>query len=112
MLKNIIRIQDNMIINTSYEINEKNITILNGTERFVIEKDTIKRIEHCKNNAIRIIMNRFDKKILYTNCIENYSEFYEKLNKLHEIQEYRNKTINILIRIFGGILLISMLGLQ
>jgi hypothetical protein len=109
-LKNVIKINDEIILNTVYEINEENIIVSNKNERIVIDKNNIKRIEHYKNNSIGIIMNKLNLKIIYSNCIENYNEFYEKLNKMHEIKEYKNEIINILIGILGGMMLLSMIA--
>jgi hypothetical protein len=111
-LKNIMKIYDEIILNTIYEINEENITISNKTENIIIEKNKIKKIERYENNSIGITMNKSNRKIIYSNCIDNYNEFCEKLNKLHEIQEYGNKTANILLGIFGGILLLSMVAVK
>jgi hypothetical protein len=103
-LKTVIKTNDDMILNTTYEVNEEILTISNQTENLAIEKNDIKKIERYKNDSIGIIMNKLGKKIIYANCVENHGEFYEKLNQLREIQEYKNKAMNIIIGIFGGII--------
>jgi hypothetical protein len=107
--KNTMKINDEIVLNTIYRINEDNITISNNKNgNIIIEKDSIQKIEHYKNNSIGIVMGKLNRKIIYSNCIDNYNEFYERLNALHEIKEYKNKKINILIGILGGILFIAL----
>jgi uncharacterized membrane protein YqjE len=109
-MKKTMKTNDEIILNTNYEINEDKIIISNKNENIIIFKNDIKRIEHYKNNSIGLVMNKLSRKILYSNCVDNYNDFYEKLNKLYKIQEYKNGAVNILIGILGGILILSVLA--
>ncbi|GHV54960.1 hypothetical protein AGMMS49579_16610 [Spirochaetia bacterium] len=111
ILKKIIKINDEIVLNTIYKVNEENIIISNNGD-IIIEKNIIKKIEHYRDNSIGIFMNKHNRKIIYSNYIDNYNEFYEKLNKLHEIQEYKNRTKDVFIGIFGSILVISILAIK